>query len=222
MESLKNLIIKETSNMFNDVFYDKISNEILKLMNKEHNNSGYIYFIKNGENSKTIKIGCAINIDNRVESYTTSFDKKIFIVGYIKCDNFFCIEKEIHSFFSDKKSRGEWFELNSYDFIDVRTNYDFKEINDYYSNKILIEKMNKKQNINLSSDDSIINFAQTLKKEKKYMPSDLFISFNKQYSNNKYTNVSWFGRELNKSFIYLGYKKTHSTNGGVRSFILHF
>lgn len=219
MEDLKNLIKRETSNMFSDTFYSKISNEILKLMNKETNNTGYIYFIKNGSNSKNVKIGCAINIDNRVKSYRTSFDKKTFILGYIKCENFFHVEKELHSFFSDKKTKGEWFELDSYDFIDIKNNYDFKAINDYYSNSVLIEKMIAKENIE-DKNDLVISFAKRLVIDKEYFPFRLYSEFLKENPKTEILTVYWFGRELNKAIIYLGFKRKDSTKGGTRRFVL--
>ena len=84
MENLEKLIKRETNYMFSDAFYNNFTNKILNFISENKHKEGYVYFIKNGSNSSKVKIGNAINLDNRINSYKTSFYEKVFIVGYIR------------------------------------------------------------------------------------------------------------------------------------------
>lgn len=215
MDSLIELIKKETLYLFQDAFYQNITNKILNHLHQDEAKEGYVYFIKNGHENGNVKIGCAINIDNRIKSYSTSFDKKIFIVGYIKAKNYYNLEKEIHSYFLNKKVKGEWFNLDAYDFIDLKSQYDFIDVHNFYVNSKKITELEKGDYLPYVSSD-FIDFAKTLETDKIYYPGSLCKKFEKEY--NKKINTSWFGRELNKAIVHLGYKKINSTNGGIRSF----
>lgn len=216
MENLEKLLRRETSYMFTDVFYGKLTKAVLDFISENKHKGGYIYFIKNGSSGNKVKIGSAIDIDRRVNSYQTAFHEKIFIVGYIKSDDYIFLEKEIHSIYSDSRVKGEWFEINDIDLFSLREMYEFKSVNDYYKNGVLIEKMESKEPKNKFNE--ITEFCKKLEKGKEYRTSNLFKKFKKENPNIEITNSSWFGRELSNSFRVLGLKKKDSTAGGVRTF----
>lgn len=218
MDSLEKLIKKETSYMFTDVFYSNFTGKILNFVSENKHKEGYVYFIKNGSNSSKVKIGNAIDIDNRVCSYKTAFYEKVFIVGYIKSDNYIFLEKEIHDTLLSKKIKGEWFDLDALDFFNIKENYDFISINDYYSNKTKIKDMTEKESTLKNSN--ILDFCKKLKTNKKYETSILEKTYKDLYPNENISSTSWFGRELSNTFKILGLNKINSTQGGIRSFTL--
>lgn len=216
MESLEKLIKKETNYMFNDVFYQNFSKKILDFVSENKHLHGYVYFIKNGKNGNKVKIGNALDIDKRVSSYNTAFYNKVYILGYIKSEDYIFLEKDIHSFLSDKNIKGEWYEIDLMDMIKIKESYDFISINDFYNSKIKIEKMESKHSEIKNSD--IIDFCKTLKTDRYYNTTDLFKKFSELYPENNFNSISWFGRELNNSLNILGYNKKTKTDSGIRTF----
>lgn len=218
MDNLEKLIKRETNYMFSDQFYENFTKKIFDFVSESKHSSGYVYFIKHGSQGNKIKIGSAIDIDKRIASYQTAFYSKIFIVGYIKCDEHIFVEKELHKLFSDKRIKGEWFEIDNYDLFTIKEMYDFTPINDYYSVKNKIDKMLPKT----SKDElaELMEFCKNLQPNKPYNTSALFDGFKKQYPDCKIKNVSWFGRELNKNISILGHRKVTSTANAYRTFTI--
>lgn len=214
MNEVEKLIRQRTMNMFSDFFYQNISSEILSLsMDKKE---GYVYIIKNGKESNLFKIGCCYDLDNRFSAYTTGFENKVFVVGYIKCFEYFMIEKEIHNDFKFKRKKGEWFQLSFEDLLNIKESYDFKLINSYLTKGVKIVDMKE----NLESDSKIFEFASNLIEGEVYNASELFKQYKLWNDAEDISNVNWFGRELSKAIYLTGRKKVTSTNGGVRTFYL--
>jgi len=218
MDSLENLIKKETNYMFSDAFYEMFAKKINDFVYEKKNTDGYVYFIKNGSSGNKVKIGSAINIDNRVNSYQTAFHEKIFILGYIKAENYIFLEKDIHRLFSDSRIKGEWFEIDDLDIFTLKELYEYNEINDFYNKSINIEKMTPK--ISVSNFSELIDFCKKLELNKSYNTSGLFKKFKELNPECEIKSISWFGRELSSVFKTLGLKKKESTSGGIRTFIL--
>jgi len=218
MDSLEKLIKRETNYMFSDVFYRKFTDKILSFVNENKHKDGFVYFIKNGVSGNKVKIGSAIDIDKRILSYQTAFHEKIFVLGYIKSDNYIFLENELHKTFSDKRIKGEWFEFDDLDIFSVKELYNFIYINDFYDNKIKIEKMNPK--VNSLEFNEIFEYCKTLELNKSYRTSFIFKDFINLYPQTDIKNTSWFGREISKTFKRMGIKKIDSTGNGIRTFIL--
>ena len=218
MDSLEKLIRKETNYMFAEGFYENFTKKILSFVSENKHTSGFVYFIKNGSSSNKIKIGSAIDIDKRILSYQTAFYEKIFIVGYIKSDDYIFLEKEIHKTFSDKRIKGEWFEIDQLDFYTLRELYCFYDINDFYKKNIKITDM--PNNLQLNEFNETIDFCKKLELNKVYKTSDLFKEFKGMYPSLSNKTISWFGRDLSKCLKIIGIKKISNTNGGIRTFIL--
>lgn len=218
MDSLEKLIKRETNYMFTDAFYERFTKKINDFVSDKKNETGYVYLIKNGRFGNNIKIGSAIDIDKRVLSYQTAFHEKIFIVGYIKAEEYIFVEKEIHKIFSDKKIKGEWFNIDDLDIFTLKELYEYNEVNNFYNNSIKIEKMIPQKNI--SSFSELIDFCKSLEINKSYKTSGLFKKFTELNPKCEIKNTSWFGREISKIFKNLGLKKIDSTANGIRTFIL--
>lgn len=216
MNIVEKILREKTSNMFTDGFYSSVSVSILSEIKKDVNKKGYVYFIKNGVKSNMVKIGFSFDLDKRLSSYKTSFSEKVFLIGYIESEQYINIEKEIHSYFSEKRKKGEWFELNSFDFLEIKNMYDFESVNNFYDKDF--KSLNKKEDVLLYSN--YIKFVDELKKNEYYNVSDLMIDFNKKFNENQ-TSPSWFGRELNKAIISLGLFKKSKNQNGVRYFTIY-
>ena len=217
MNIVEKILREKTSNMFSDSFYESVSNKIIKEVTNTDNKKGFVYFIKNGLGSKHVKVGMAINLDNRLTSYQTAFSNDIYLVGYIECENYISLEKEIHSYLSDKRVKGEWFSLDANDFFDISTQYDFKQVNNFYNGDYkTIETSIKESKENVD----VFEFARNLQKDKIYNTAKLFTEFKKTSSKYNDLNTSWFGRLLSKSFRHLGYSKKDIIISGVRHFVL--
>lgn len=73
---------------------------------------GYIYII---ESSWLYKIGYTKNIDSRTKKYTTENPNETVLIHYFKTDDCTSKEKEIHTIFSKKRKKWEWFKLDKQD-----------------------------------------------------------------------------------------------------------
>ena len=74
---------------------------------------GYVYILKAGT---YFKIGVTTGtVEGRVKELQTGSAKKIEIVHAIRTSDPYKLEKELHSKYSKKRKRGEWFDLSSYD-----------------------------------------------------------------------------------------------------------
>jgi hypothetical protein len=212
MTDLEKLLRSKTMNMFSDYFYTQITEDILKL--KESKKIGYVYIIKNGIKGNMYKIGCAIDLDKRLHSYKTSFENGVFLCGFIKTNDYFSLEKEIHNFFNHKRKTGEWFNLSFEDLLNIKDSYEYITKNTFIDNKIKSEDL--KQVIQ-EPNSNMYNFVKKLKKETEYYPYFLFKKYNEFYPN-EINSVSWFGRELTKTINLSGFVKKDINKKGIRSF----
>ena len=77
---------------------------------------GYVYFIT-ADNGLT-KIGCTASVERRLNQLKINSPSKLVLALSFETDDAPGLEKTIHNSFSDKRIRGEWFELTPYDLID--------------------------------------------------------------------------------------------------------
>lgn len=88
-----------------------IRKNILGLVYKENSGvrglkEGYVYAVHNPAWKDYVKIGCSIDVYDRLKSYQTSSPLRDYqLVGYVFSDNKLSLEKEIHEKF---ERNGEW------------------------------------------------------------------------------------------------------------------
>lgn len=85
---------------------------------------GFVYVIKNTLND-LYKIGITTNLKNRIRSLTTQSGCELMVVLYIELHYDYdespsTIEKELHTYFKNKRTLGEWFTLDVKDLIRIR------------------------------------------------------------------------------------------------------
>ena len=85
----------------------------------------YIYVMKC---SIFYKVGFSKNPKNRLKTVKTHNPLDVKIFATLKTDNHLELEKELHNLFANKKSRGEWFELNEDDLLMLKIDYGFNFI----------------------------------------------------------------------------------------------
>jgi hypothetical protein len=107
-ELLKQVLIKNTANIFNPEWYEKVSLEIMKMSQDEQ--VGYVYFAK-PRKSPFIKIGMSYNVKERIRALESQFGI-IDLIGFIYVPNYKALEKETHNYYRDKNVSGEWFDIN--------------------------------------------------------------------------------------------------------------
>lgn len=204
MNDVEKILRLRTCGMFNDNWYEITSNEII---GTEKSNKGYVYFVKNGYNN-FVKIGKTLNLQSRLNSFSTSFSDGVFLVGYIYCENYSEIEKKIHEDFKNKRKTGEWFDI-----LDVEIIYDnFYLKNAFFSKESSVidgESFNlKNTNIVFGVKDFYDDFYKYCNKEiNKNIKYDKTIFYNKVLTLNKvYYNLS-------KKRVNLVLKKWCNTNG---------
>jgi hypothetical protein len=77
---------------------------------KEDNSLCGVYLIQ-ADNGLT-KIGCTKNIINRFSVLKTSSPCDLKIIGFVNSTSQYDLEREIHNYFSDRRVKGEWFDLS--------------------------------------------------------------------------------------------------------------
>jgi len=214
MTFIEKTLRERTLNLFNDEWYSKTSEILLKQDTKE----GYVYFIKNGEKSKNVKIGATYNLDSRIKSYKTAFDKGVFVIGYIKCDMPFLIEKEIHTEMKKDKMKGEFYKLNYEKIIMIKEVYDLKLKNNYISNKNIfkIEEKTLIEDLN----PNIVELIKSLKLNNPYTIDEIREKYINIFNNEYPKTRSWMGRDITKGCLYLGLHKKSIVQEGTRYFVL--
>lgn len=92
--------------------------------------AGYVYLIR-AEGSDSIKIGRTTNIDDRLASLETSSPFSLTLVHHKWVENSYQLEAMLHSEFSERRIKREWFSLSdeevkrAYEIIETYT-YEFK------------------------------------------------------------------------------------------------
>lgn len=81
----------------------------------------YVYFLT-ADNGLT-KIGRTRNLGQRIHHFTTKLPYELKETLIIKTTDSSALETHLHKMFSDKRVRGEWFQLTSEDFDNVRKYY---------------------------------------------------------------------------------------------------
>lgn len=100
-----------------------------------------VIYLINLEDSDLYKIGITdINkIDQRVASLQTGAPKKLNIISLFRTDFATIIEKNLHKFFNEKRTNGEWFNLNDDDLSEFNV-----KCEQYNNNiKFLVENKNQ-------------------------------------------------------------------------------
>lgn len=85
---------------------------------------GYVYFIQDDHLPIRTKIGCCVNIENRLKQFS-NWPFRPRIVRLIYCKDMFNVEAFFHYYFQNYRLRGEWFNLNNEDLthVDVHAQY---------------------------------------------------------------------------------------------------
>lgn len=204
MTEIEKILRLKTCEMFTDKWYEQTADAIYGV---EKNNKGYVYFVKNGCNN-FVKIGKSINLQSRLQSFSTSFSDGVFLVGYIYSENYSELEKIIHQDFKDKRKTGEWFDI-----LDSEITY-----NDFYLKNAFFNKGSsvidgecfnlQNTNITFGVKDYYDEFYKYCNNEiKKGIKYDKAIFYKKIISLNKNYNV------LSKKRVNLVLKQWAKTMG---------
>lgn len=105
-----------------NMFKAKVLDDVLPQNNKLRQ---YIYVIKNPLN-ETVKIGVAQDVDKRIKQLQTGAGIELeLIYKSIICSNAFAIERDVHEYFKEYRTFGEWFKVNPDVVIDFLEKQDF-------------------------------------------------------------------------------------------------
>ena len=74
---------------------------------------GWIYILQ--LDGKACKIGRTTNLERRIKDLGIKLPYEPELLHVIQTNNIYWAESHLHSFFADKKIRGEWFNLNERD-----------------------------------------------------------------------------------------------------------
>lgn len=79
---------------------------------------GYIYILQGGP---YFKIGRTNSLDRRLEQITPKLPFQVELIHSFETDDMHHAETELHRRFADKRSNGEWFELDGEDIAWIKT-----------------------------------------------------------------------------------------------------
>jgi len=114
MESDDELIEKHNEDILNrenELVFGRCDN--VKTVNKK----GYVYLLKS-ETGET-KIGRTLKIDQRIFHFTTNLPYELSLILYTETDDYLGLERRLHEEYSDKRLRGEWFNLTDEDIKNI-------------------------------------------------------------------------------------------------------
>ena len=212
---IEKILRQQTMNLFSDKWYKNTSS----LIDSSKNTGGFVYFVKNGKDSKDVKIGMTTDMDSRMKAFKTVFCKGVFLIGFIKTTNPFTLEKEFHNDYDDKRKRGEWFHINATDIYNIKDAYDFKMKNDYYNNKS-VERM-EENNLVSDLDMNLIDLVKNdLKLNKKYRINEVAGLYQTKFGSKYDKSHSWLGRDLSSICAFLGITRIDYIKKGSRYFEL--
>lgn len=80
---------------------------------------GVVYFIKNIE-TNLIKIGFTYDLLTRISTLATEYKTKMELVHYVSSSDIGTVEKIFHTMFSNKRTKGEWFDLSEDDVMELK------------------------------------------------------------------------------------------------------
>lgn len=114
-----------------------------------------VYFIKNNI-TNLVKIGYTSNIVSRMESLQQSFnivgmECKLKLINYIKCDKGIELEKYIHNKLNLFRQKGEWFNINEQQVLNICNNINTSNFN------YTAEEIKKKQK-SIDNASSLLTF----------------------------------------------------------------
>lgn len=105
-----------------NMFKAKVLDDVLPQNNKLRQ---YIYVVKNPLN-ETVKIGVAQDVDKRIKQLQTGAGIELeLIYKSMICSNAFAIEKDVHKYFEEYRTFGEWFKINPEVVINFLEKQDF-------------------------------------------------------------------------------------------------
>lgn len=80
--------------------------------------TGYVYLIQAGDLYR-FKIGCATNLEKRLSSLKTASPVPLCLLGAKKVADMYAEEKNWHKLFSATRKKGEWFDLDPKQFLNI-------------------------------------------------------------------------------------------------------
>lgn len=208
------ILRSQTMNLFSDEWYKKTSS----LIENKVISKGFVYFVKNGKDSKSIKIGATTNIESRMKSFKTTFDKGVFLIGFIETNTPFQLEKEIHNDFAEKRKKGEFFNLSHVDIFNIRDVYDLKLKSSYINNQ-KIKSIPDNDNI-IDFDLNLVELIKSLELNKKYTVSNISSLYLRKFGEKYSKSNSWLGRDVSSICGFLGLKKINKNENAIRYFEL--
>ena len=227
MKEIKGILVQQTNGLFSEKWYDDTAKKIENYFIDNQDLGGYVYFVKNGSDCRETKIGCTNSLDSRLSSFKTSFNNNVYVLGYIYTKDYTRLESIIHKDLKKYRKKGEWFDIDDIELIQyISEAYNFTRVLNTYSNKHQFEKvLANPTHISLEEKEiegdfaKLVNFCRSLKVGKTYKTQELFREYSSIYGS-KHSNMSWFGRDLNKALKMLRYRVDKKNSKGVRSFTI--
>ena len=83
--------------------------------------SGFVYLVREKSEGQ-IKIGKAIDVNNRLKTFNVKLPFKIDLMYTFECVDYSEAEITLHEFFANKRTNGEWFALDDSDVTLIKNN----------------------------------------------------------------------------------------------------
>lgn len=93
-----------------EIILDEVTKqkEFRRLKKSLKDKEGYVYFVSNGE---YVKIGHAINIEDRMNNLQCGSPYKLKLMKILKSTDYINLETQLHNLFSKYKVLGEWYDI---------------------------------------------------------------------------------------------------------------
>jgi hypothetical protein len=222
MNKVESILRRRTMDLFNDNWYVKTTDELLK---ESSSSFGYVYFIKNKSNGDFVKIGKTSNITNRMKSFRTSMGNELYLVGFIYTDKQDELEKELHIEFSDYRDVGEWFNLEYSALVKKIKKLNGVLVGGYWgkSSYAIDHKC-----FNVFSDifnfepywDKFVNYLEKLPFNERHISNNIYNDFHKLSKLYSTTTKRKCTLMIQRWCKYKGYNYISYNSTGVRGFII--
>lgn len=127
-ENLNKPYISEAINLALGNMHSSVSDKFSSFLRRKNNPSTFIYFI-HSDNGLT-KIGIAKDVKLRLTTLNIGSPVELSLLFYFESQNAKRAEANLHKRFSQKRVKGEWFNLSDKDISWIKENYDIiEEIN---------------------------------------------------------------------------------------------
>lgn len=104
-------------------------------------------YVINIKNTNLYKIGIAINVEDRYNELYRIIPYDLILVNTYKVNHDKTVEYSLHRHFKDKRVRGEWFELNHKDIVELDKHVPLYDVRKYNRVKVTPKRNSKFNNV---------------------------------------------------------------------------